>query len=146
LLFVESVPQLTISCQSISDAIVVYSQKPYFHSTIFLLLQVQSHSKQAAIFSFPHIISCHLGSHFSERSNIFLDLILLIRFLLYFCLQSPCFPSTNSSVLIPFLIGKVFTGILLSAFISTMLAVSPFGLTPPDTLDLLIGLGQKNLT
>jgi len=39
-----------------------------------------SHSKQAAMFSFPHFISHHFGSPSSERSDIF-----LIRSLLFIC-------------------------------------------------------------
>jgi len=76
--------------------------------------------------------------------------MLLILFFLSFCIRSPCFPSTNSSVLILFLIGKVITGITtyhvhhahssyISAFVShllrTLLTITY--LFPTNTHELL---------
>jgi len=69
-----------------------------------------SHSKQAAVFSFMHILSCRFKLTLFSEIHFFLDPILLIRSPFSFCIKSPCFESINSSVLILFLFGKVFTG------------------------------------
>jgi len=116
------------------NTIIVLAQIPYFCNTLSFTFQAQSlfkqaavslsflhnnvsHSTQAAMFSFLHLLFPPFQFYPLPRDQQFF----LIRFFIPLLNISPCFPSINSSV-------QVITHL----YVSSWLTISAFGSTPPD--------------